>query len=106
VSIEPDGGAAIRVTTETYLRNADVLRRELGAETVLYTSEMKAVHVLNRTARLIWEMCDGHHTLADMERHLRTRFAVGMDYDLVPDIQAALRALLAKGLVTAVNDAP
>jgi hypothetical protein len=94
------------VTTETYLRNAAVLRRELGAETVLYTSEMKAVHVLNRTARLIWEMCDGHHTVTDMERHLRTRFAVGPHDDLVPGIRAALAALLAKGLVAAVNEAP
>ena len=88
----------------TYLRKPGVLERNMGVETILYTGPMNAVHVLNRSARLIWDLCDGNHTLADMERALRERFAVEANVDLYPDIRLAIEELLEKGLVSAVSN--
>jgi hypothetical protein len=49
------------------VRREDVVCKPLDeAETMLYDPETEAVHILNSTARLIWELCDGEHTVADM----------------------------------------
>ena len=90
---------------QAFQRSPAVLQRNLGAETFLYTNEMGAVHVLNGTARLIWDLCDGRHTLADIEQAVRAQFAVGENYDLYPDIRRAIAALLEKGLAVAVDRA-
>jgi hypothetical protein len=86
-------------SNQTFLRNLGVLERNMGVETILYTSQMDAVHVLNRTARLIWDLCDGNHTVADIEQAVRAKFAVEDNVDLYPDIRLAIDALLEKGLV-------
>ena len=39
----------------TYRRNPKVHLKDMGEEAILYDDEMKALHVLNRSARLIWE---------------------------------------------------
>ena len=88
---------------DAFLRNSSVIHRNVGVETILYTSQMDAVHVLNPTARLIWDLCDGAHTFADIERAVREQFAVGVNYDLYPDIHQAIKVLLEKGLVVAVD---
>jgi hypothetical protein len=90
---------------QAFLRSPVVLQRNMGVETILYTNQMEAVHVLNRSAKLIWDLCDGGHTLAEIEQAVRAQFAVGENVDLYPDIRQALEALLKKGLVAAVDRA-
>jgi hypothetical protein len=92
-------------SAKAFLRNSAVVQRNVGVETILYTSQMDVVHVLNRTARLVWDLCDGAHTFADIEQAVREQFAVGVNYDLYPDIHRAIEVLLEKGLVVAVDRA-
>ena len=77
----------------------DVLIEDLGEQTVLYNAEGKAIHVLNRTARLIRDLCDGEHSLQDMERALRASFAVPEGHDVCADIQRTLEELFSKELL-------
>ena len=84
---------------QTFRRKPGVLGRNMGVETILYTSQMDAVHVLNRTARLIWDLCDGNHTLADIEQAIRARFATPDNVDLYSDIHRAIDILLEKDLL-------
>jgi len=77
----------------------DVLVHDLGEQTVLYSAEGRAIHVLNRTARLIWDLCDGEHSLQDMERALRASFAVPEGHDVCADIQHTLDELFSKELL-------
>jgi hypothetical protein len=83
----------------TFLRNPDIYLKEMGDEAILYDDGMKALHVLNRTARLIWEHCDGYHSIPDIERILRTHFSIDNSVDLETDIRQTLDTLLSKGLV-------
>ena len=48
-------------------RKPDVICRAAGQETLLYDSATDSVHVLNATARMVWELCDGCHTAAGSE---------------------------------------
>jgi hypothetical protein len=58
-----------------------------------------AVHALNPTARLIWDLCDGNHTLADIEAALRDAFEVPAGTDLTTDILRTLEVFQRKGLL-------
>ena len=45
---------------------------ELEDEAVVYDLARDTVHYLNRTARSVWERCDGVRSLSDIERELLT----------------------------------
>jgi hypothetical protein len=58
-----------------------------------------AIHALNPTARLIWNLCDGAHTLADIEAELRQAFDVPPERDLAADVRATLALFQSKHLL-------
>jgi hypothetical protein len=43
-----------------------VTLQDLGDEVILYDSEKENVHILNNTAYIIWNLCDGQHTIEDI----------------------------------------
>jgi PqqD family protein of HPr-rel-A system len=82
------------------LRQSEILSQPLKDEMVLYPLEGKAIHVLNRTAVAIWELCDGNHTLAQIEAKVRERFVIqDPKADVATDIAQTLQELANKGLV-------
>jgi pyrroloquinoline quinone biosynthesis protein D len=52
--------------------------------------------VLNETAANVLELCDGHHTVYEITRVLRTRYSGA---DLRDDVEQFVRAVAARGLV-------
>lgn len=80
-------------------RHPDVTVKELGNETLLYAPGGQAIHVLNATAYLIWQLCDGKHTLEEMEQALREAFAVPDSHDVRQDVEQTLAELARKGLI-------
>jgi hypothetical protein len=87
------------MNTTKPLRNPDITLQDIGNEVVLYSATADAVHVLNPTAKLIWELCDGQHTLANIEQVLRANFAIPPDQDVMADIRQTLETFAAKGLL-------
>ncbi len=86
--------------SDSLVRKADVEVRKLGDEYLLHDPETGALHVLNASAWVVWEMCDGAHTLGDMEGAMRDTYDVG-DADVSGDLRAILDALQEKGLLAA-----
>ncbi len=76
-----------------------VMIQDIGLETLLYSAEGKAIHVLNPTAKLIWELCDGEHTIEEIEQVIRTRFSISDNRNVAGDIQHTLEVFVAKGIV-------
>jgi len=83
----------------TPLRKADVKIERIGKEVVLYNSDQKAIHVLNPTAHAIWELCDGSHTVEDIERELKRSFSVPEGTDLIGDIRATIATFAEKNIL-------
>lgn len=69
------------------LRRDDVMCRDMGTERLLYDAEAEAIHVLNPSALLIWNLCDGNHSVPDMEKELLAAFSVAPGHDVVADIR-------------------
>jgi len=75
-----------------------VIIQDIGNEVVLRNVDEKTIHVLNTTARIIWELCDGEHTIEDMERQLRETFSIPDNTNIRNDIVNTLNALSEKGM--------
>jgi hypothetical protein len=80
-------------------RQPGFIVRDLGDEVLIYGPDQQVIHVLNTTARAIWELCDGQHDALAMVEALRLRFAVDQTVDVEADVRAALGELHAKGLI-------
>ena len=76
-----------------------VIEQDIGNEIVLRNADEKTIHVLNATARIIWELCDGNHTVEDMERQLKERYSIPENTNLLDDILNTLNALSQKGML-------
>jgi hypothetical protein len=68
-----------------------ILVHQAGDEWLFYDQEEKSVHVLNSTAEFIWRLCDGNHTLSDMEKQLHETFLVPKDSDIRTSVSAVLQ---------------
>ena len=63
-----------------------------------FVAGLRQLHVLNASARMIWNMCDGAHTLDEMERAMRDSYAVG-DANVLGDLAQVLSSLREKNLL-------
>jgi len=81
------------------VREPGIIVQDVGDETVLYSAERKAIHILNPTAKRIWELCDGEHTLADIVKALRASFFIADEHDVMGGIQRTLKVFADKGLL-------
>ena len=89
------------MTEERSRRRDNILEKDLGDEVVLYTPDGKAIHVLNGTAYAIWKLCDGQHSLEDMEQAIRAQYVVPNRHqaDVATDVCSTLEAFAEKGLL-------
>ena len=67
--------------------------RPLGDELLIYVPAQGTVHILNATARVIWEACDGSQTPAAMTRRLIHCFAPAPDHTPGQDVMDTLHEL-------------
>jgi PqqD family protein of HPr-rel-A system len=84
---------------ENPVRKDGVTARKLGDECLLYDPASGALHVLNASGHMVWEMCDGAHTLQDIERAMRDSYEVGEDADVRRDLEQILSSLGDKDLL-------
>ena len=85
---------------------AGLLVEQAGHESLVFPAAgpadaTRAIHALNPTARLIWDLCDGGHTLADIELALRAAYEVPANADVQLEIARTLEVFLRKGLLQA-----
>ena len=74
-------------------QTTDLHARPLGDELLIYAPAQGTVHILNATARVIWEACDGSQTPAAMTQQLTRRFAPAPDQTPVQDVMDTLHEL-------------
>jgi hypothetical protein len=76
-----------------------VISKELNAELMLYDTEEDAVHVLNPTARRVYELHVKGMSLDDMAGCIREEFHMDPEKEITADLEACLQELREKDLV-------
>lgn len=64
-------------------RRQGIVTAPVNDELLIYTSENKMGHALNRTARLVWEQCDGAHTVLEIATELSNSTLAPISEDVV-----------------------
>lgn len=77
--------------SETPIHKEGISACSLGNEWFLHDKNKGDVHVINGTARFIWDLCDGHRTVEDMGAKVRDSYDVAGDVDLNGLISGILR---------------
>lgn len=67
-------------------RREDVVTRDTDDESLLYDPGAEKVHVLNATARFVWDQCDGFHTIEEIARKIRREFDVPEEHPVEEDV--------------------
>ena len=81
------------------IRKPSVVTREIENECILYDPDGKLVHIVNATARDVWNLCDGRHTLEAIALKLYEEYDVEMSV-LKKDVQKIISDLERIGLLS------
>ena len=80
-------------------QNTNLLVSEVDDELILHSGAMEVLHVLNPTARLVWDLCDAQHSPEDIAESMRSRFSIPQDHDVLADVMETLRVFSERGLL-------
>ncbi|MEN8220135.1 MAG: PqqD family protein [Pseudomonadota bacterium] len=89
----------LKPTTRNPLKKEKIVLRDIGDEAVLYNPQTKAIHVLNKTSSMVWESCDGKHSLKMIEKKIMDKFDVSSAQDVKDDIIETLNKFSELGLI-------
>ncbi len=76
----------------------DVIWRRVGDDIVIVKDDGLSLHVLNKTAALIWDTCDGQCGIDEITTHLCQRFEVSHE-EAREDVQETVKKLTKLGVL-------
>ena len=79
-------------------RRQDVLVDRLDDELLLYHPTLETAVYLNETAFLVWQLCDGRRSVAEISELLEGAFP-GTAESIVSDVDVSLRSLAERGVI-------
>jgi hypothetical protein len=82
-----------------FLKKEKIVIRDMGDEAVLYNPQTKSIHVLNKTSSMVWQYCDGKHSLKMIENKIMETFDVSNAQDVKDDIIETLNQFSQLGLI-------
>ncbi len=77
----------------------DVRNVDLGSELVIYDERHGLFHILNSTARRIWQLCDGSHGVDDIVGEMTRMFPQTAVATLRQDVERTLASLREKEVI-------
>ena len=80
------------------VRRTDLLEVSFGLDVGLYDENAKRVHVLNATAKFVWDRCDGASTISQVAQLLKSNYALRENQDIYGDIEQILDRFEREGL--------
>lgn len=75
-----------------------VIQYELEGELTLYDPEAEVVHILNSTAAVVWQLCDGTRAAEDIAIQLATLYSLEAEA-VVKDVEDVLAEFYKAGLL-------
>lgn len=80
-------------------RRDDILTQDSGDEVMLYDPNADEMHILNPTAQLIWDLCDGTHSTEQITAEVTTKFTVAAEANVAGDVSQTLSEFASKNLL-------
>lgn len=80
------------------IKAEDIIWRRIGDEVVVIKDNGLSTHILNKTATLIWEMCDGKRSIDEIAASLFDRFDVSLE-EARADTRETIENLTKAGII-------
>ncbi len=77
----------------------DIRSVDLGSEILIYDERHDLVHILNSTARQIWQLCDGSHDVVDIVDSVARLFPQVDPQRIRGDVERAIEDLVQKNII-------
>lgn len=82
-------------------RRTDVVEEVLDGETVVWDGHGRSLHILNRTATIVWQCLDGATDIHQIARELSEAFGVDRE-EMASDVLETVRSFGDQGLLKGV----
>lgn len=73
----------MRLKNNPLSRRENIVTQQLDGEVLVYDLAKNKAFCLNETSAIVWEMCDGNHTIGEISRKLSERLNSSAREDLV-----------------------
>jgi hypothetical protein len=80
------------------VRKGELVRQGSSEKWMVYVSKTDSLHLLNATARAIWELCDGHTSPIEMA-HAISELTALSPTESIDQVNLALKTLRRSGLI-------
>jgi|GEM_PF-554568 len=86
-------------------RKGSIVARDLDGEAILYNPETRQVHILNKAALLVWQLCDGQHSIGDMVAAIADLYSLSVEerereaISIEQDIQGIIHDFEIQGMI-------
>jgi hypothetical protein len=84
-------------------RSEDIIWRRIEDSVVLVEKDGLSMHVLNKTAGRIWELCDGQHGAEEITAELEGHFD-SEGIDVAADVRDTISKMAGMGLLKTCED--
>ena len=94
----------VKIVPESRPKKIEALEcqtRDLGDEILAYDRERGKVHVLNTTARQIYELCDGSRTVGEIAKQMASKYEIDAEKARC-DVLATIERLVQLSLIEVV----
>ncbi len=81
------------------VKKKGVEEQVLDGELLISDPDTGQVHILNETARIVWHLSDGRHTLIEIEQEIMNTFSFSKASDIRGDIEHSINELIDKELL-------
>jgi PqqD family protein of HPr-rel-A system len=83
------------------LRRNDIISRKVGDEWIVYDSENGSVHVLNGAAEFVLRLCDGSHSLSEIEMQIQDVYDISEGTLVRKDLEEIYHTFTKLGVIIA-----
>jgi hypothetical protein len=81
------------------LRKEEIVCQKLGDDWILYDPEPGSIHIINAMAEFVWTMCDGCHSIDEMERQIADAYEVPAATNVRADVQSVIQSFADLGML-------
>ena len=81
------------------LRKSDIISQKIGDECMLYDPTKGSMHVINGTAEFVLNLCDGAHSLSEIEQQMREAHQIPEGIHVRKDLESILHNFIDLGII-------
>ncbi len=88
------------------LRKEGILSQQLDDEWMLYNTVENAAHIINSMAETVWKMCDGNHSIDEIENHIKNSYLITDETNVKKDVEGIIQEFECLGVISSSSPDP